>query len=265
MMNSIMRQNKTCRKWILTVLFWLILWQIAASAMDNAIALVGPVETFGILLKLLTEVQFWKIVLFSSARILAGFCLGWIIGTLAALAAWKVPVVEILLAPFISLLRAVPVASFVILALIWMGSEKLTFFVVFVVVMPIVYTAVLDGMRQADKEMLEMAKVFRIGTWKKFWYIYRPSCVPFLLNAMTVTAGLTWKSGVAAEVIGIPDYSFGERLYMAKIYLETGELFAWTAAVIIFSYLFERVGIWILKKTVGRGVMTDGNSNSKLE
>ena len=265
MMRSTMKQSKKYRNWMLTILFWVVLWQLAASTMDNAIALVGPVQTFEIFFKLIAEAEFWKIVVCSLSRVLAGFFLGWMSGTLAAFAGCKVPAVEMLLAPFVSLLRAVPVASFVILALIWMGSENLTVFVVFVVVMPIVYAAVLDGMGQTDKEMLELAKVFRMGRWKKLWYIYRPSCIPFLLNAMTVTAGLAWKSGVAAEVIGIPEYSFGERLYMSKIYLETGELFAWTAAVILFSYLFERAGIWLLKKTAGKGVVTDGNPNSKLE
>lgn len=264
-MHSIMKQSKNWATRILVILFWLVVWQLAAVIMDNEIVLVGPGKTFSILLQLMTRVGFWKVVACSAVRILSGFFLGWFVGSLAAVVSWKAPVAEMLLAPFLSLLKAIPVASFVILALIWMGSENLTIFVVFVVVMPVVYAAVLEGMRLTDKEMLEMANLFRMGRGKKLWYIYRPFCVPFLVNAMTVTAGLTWKSGVAAEVIGIPDYSFGERLYMAKIYLETGELFAWTAAIILLSYLFERMGIWILKKTVGRGISTDGDSDSKLE
>ena len=53
-------------------------------------------------------------------------------------------------------------------------------------------------------------------------------------------------SGIAAEVIGIPDASIGEQLYYAKLYLDTGGLFAWTFVIIVASSLFESLFLWLL-------------------
>ena len=64
--------------------------------------------------------------------------------------------------------------------------------------------------------------------------------------------GICWKSGVAAEVIGLPDGSIGDALYRAKITLSTGELFAWTFVIILLSAGFEKLLLALLDKAVAR-------------
>jgi ABC-type transporter Mla maintaining outer membrane lipid asymmetry ATPase subunit MlaF len=86
-----------------------------------------------------------------------------------------------------------------------------------------------------------MAEVYHLPVRNRFFYIYRPALKPFLYSGMKISLGMCWKSGVAAEVIGIPDYSIGERLYLSKIYLDTAGVFAWTAIVILLSVLFEKL------------------------
>ncbi len=108
-------------------------------------------------------------------------------------------------------------------------------------VLPIVYTNVLQGIRSTDKQLLEMADLFNIGWWRRLRYIYIPHLTPYILSACTVSIGLSWKAGVAAEVIGIPTGSIGERLYEAKVYFSTGDLFAWTLVIIALSILAEKI------------------------
>ena len=137
--------------------------------------------------------------------------------------------------------KAVPVAVFAVLLLIWWGASPLAVAVCFLVVFPNIYLNTLEGLKNADAELIEMAEVFRLPFVTRFFYIYRPALKPFLLSAFQLSLGMSWKSGVAAEVIGTPVHSIGGALYLAKIYLDTADLFAWTAVIIVLSVLFEKI------------------------
>lgn len=240
--------SNTWKKRGLILAFWMIVWQMLALWIHNPILLVTPVSVIKRMVSLIQEPAFYETVLFSSMRVFLGFVLAWVSGFFLGILAYKVLIVQEFLSPFIHVMKTIPVASFIVLALIWMGTSNLTFFVVFVVTMPIVYESIVQGLLTTQKEMLEVAKIFEFSLWKKIWYIYRPVCIPFLINSATITIGLSWKSGVAAEVIGIPEHSIGERLYMAKISLETVDLFAWTLTMIGLSVLFEKGILFLMEK-----------------
>lgn len=242
-------------------LFWLILWQIFSHIVHNQILLVGPVDTMKALLEQLASPPFWRAIWFSFGRISLGFFIAFLAGLLTgSLAFWK-PLVDEFLAPAIQLMKSVPVASFVILALIWTGAENLSVFISFLVVYPVIHVNTLAGLSHADKNLLEMARVFRVPIWKQALYIYRISLYPYLESGLKTALGMGFKSGIAAEVIGVPDGSVGEGLYMAKIYLSTAELFAWTLMIIAVSTVFEKLFLLILRKTAGNGVMKKEEEN----
>ena len=150
-----------------------------------------------------------------------------------------------LLAPAMAAVKATPVASFIILVLIWVPSRNLSVVISFLMVLPVIYTNVLNGIQDTDGQLLEMAGVFRVSRWKRIRYIYLSSVLPFFRAGCSLGLGLCWKAGVAAEVIGIPQGSIGEKLYEAKVYLETPHLFAWTVVIIILSILFEKVFLFL--------------------
>lgn len=164
----------------------------------------------------------------------------------------KFKYVEQFLAPFMLTVKAVPVASFVILILIWVSSKNLSIIISFLIVLPVIYTNIKDGISSCDKQLLEMAQVFRISPMRKIRYIYISQIMPFFRAACSISLGLCWKSGVAAEVIGIPKNSIGENLYNAKIYLDTPDLFAWTVVIILISLIFEKLFIYFLDKGIKR-------------
>ena len=131
-------------------------------------------------------------------------------------------------------IKTIPVASFIIFVLIWFSSQNLAVLISFLMVLPVIYTNVLDGIRATDPQLLEMAQVFQIPTARKIRYLYVPQVMPFFQSGCSVALGLCWKSGIAAEVIGMPQGSIGEKLQQAKVYLDTPDLFAWT--LVIISY-----------------------------
>lgn len=228
-------------KKILTMAFWIALWQLAACIVGNRILLVGPLETLRALGQRVFQGSFWLTVGASLLRIGAGFTAGLLLGLLLAAAASRFMLLEELLAPAMSLLKAIPVASFVVLFLIWWRSGVLATAVSFCVVLPNIYVNTLEGIRRVDSRLLEMAEVLEIPVWNRFFYIYRPALKPYLDNAVRISVGMSWKSGVAAEVIGIPALSVGEQLYLSKIYLDTAGVLAWTVVTILASTLCERL------------------------
>jgi len=220
--------------------FALAVWQALAAAVGSAWLLASPARTVCVLLDLLGQPSFWKTLGFSFVRITGGYLSALLIGSLLAAAAGASRAVELLLWPFLSAIKATPVASFIILCLIWLNARQLSVFISFLMVLPIVYTNLLAGIRARDVRLAEMARVFSIGRGTRFVYIDLPQLRPYIESACSVGVGLAWKSGIAAEVIGIPTGSVGERLYQAKIYFSTGELFAWTAAAVLCSILLEK-------------------------
>ena len=251
-----MKQLPTWSKKTFIIAFWLFLWQIASMIIKNRILLVGPIDTLRALSVLIVSADFWSAIWFSFARISLGFFIAFFVGLLTGtLAYWK-PIIDEFLAPPIHFMKSIPVASFVILALIWTGSENLSVFISFLVVYPVIHVNTLAGLASTDMKLLEMAHVFHVPIWRQAMSIYRVSLYPYLASAMKTALGMGFKSGIAAEVIGVPDGSIGEGLYMSKIYLSTAELFAWTLVIICISVLFEKVFLLLLKKATGKGVVT---------
>ena len=234
------------------IAFALMLWQAAAMALSQRLLLVSPIQVAVRLGSLLLEGSFWRTVLYSFLRIEAGFLLGLFAGAVLAAAAARFSLLEILIWPFMTAVKSVPVASFIILSLIWLGASGLSVFISFLMVLPIVYFNVLEGMKSTDRKLLEMAEVFAIPWGRRMRYLYLPQVKSFLLSACRTALGISWKAGIAAEVIGIPDGSIGERLYEAKIYLDTADLFAWTLVIVLLSALFEKLFLWGMKKGFAR-------------
>ena len=219
----------------LAAAFWLLLWQLASMSVGQPILLASPLATLARLAELVVTGAFWRSALFTMAHILGGFALASAAGILLAALAGRFSAAADLLAPLLSAMRSVPVASFVIAALIWVPSRRLSVLICFVIVLPVVYAGALDGLRQIDPKLTEMARVFRMPRLNRLRCIELPAALPSLRSALSVAIGLAWKSGVAAEVIGIPGGSIGEKLYKAKVYLATPDLFAWTLAIVLLS------------------------------
>lgn len=235
------------------VLFWIIVWQISASMIHNPILLVGPQDTLRALAIQIISPDFWSTIWFSFSKICLGFFLALFSGFLTGTCSYRNPLIGELLEPPIHFMKSIPVASFVILALIWTGSENLSVFISFLVVYPMIHIHTLAGLNATDKKLLEMAHVFHVPMYRQILYIYRTSLYPYLNSAMKAALGMGFKSGIAAEVIGVPDGSIGAGLYTAKIYLDTAELFAWTLTIIVISVLFEKMFLFLLKKAAGKG------------
>ena len=232
---------------ILAVLFWIAIWQFASMYLKQEILLASPVSVVRKLFELIFSGNFWQSVGFSFVRIVTGFLLAVLLGIFLAVWAYWSKTVEILTAPVIAVVKSTPVASFIILCLIWIPSRNLSVFISFLMVLPVIYTNILEGIRQTDSKILEMAKVFQVNPERRIRYIYVSQVLPYFLSACRLSLGMCWKAGVAAEIIGMPKGSVGQMLYMSKIYLDTDDLLAWTVIIVVLSVIFEKLVVLALK------------------
>ena len=217
----------------------LCVWQAGAAALGNDLLLVTPIAVARRLGELIVTADFRATLGFTFSRISLGF--------LPALSA-AVPFIETLLRPYVAAIQSVPVASFIVIAFLWLSARRLSTFIAFLMVFPVLYTNLLQGIRAADRNLLEMADVFRLSPGRRVRCIFLPALRPALFAGCRVALGLCWKAGVAAEVIGVVARSVGGKLYDAKAYLEIADLFAWTVVIVAVSALFERVFLFLLGK-----------------
>ncbi len=241
------KRNNHNWHWIVVLLIWMTLWQAAYWLIGEDLLLASPLQVLESLYGLFGRPAFWLSALWSLLRIEAGFGLGVVIGTLLAILTVRYRWLHDFFYPAISAIRATPVSSFIILALVWMTSSRVVIFIVFLMVLPIIWANVTEGILKTDQQLLEMASVFRLSRGQIIRLIYLPSISPFFVAAASTGLGLGWKAGVAAEVLSTPGYSLGGKLYEAKIYLETADLLAYTVIIIILSLLLEKILLFLLR------------------
>lgn len=240
-------------KRLAAVAVWVLVWQLAAQALGHGgLFLATPWQTVRALAALLPTPGFWRRVAFTALRILAGFCLAVAAGLGLGAAGSRWEAVRLLIDPVMQLIRAMPVASFVILALLWVRSANLSVVVSFTHVLPVIYAGVLAGIADTDRQLVEMARVYRLPLTKRLRYIWLPGVFPSFCESCIAAMGMCWKSGVSAEVIGLPDWSVGDALYRAKITLSTPEVFAWTLVIVAASALLSGLAARLLRAAKAR-------------
>lgn len=243
--------NNIVKKTALTIIaicFWLFVWHFLSLKINSSIFLPSPESTYKALLRISKRAGFWQTIFNTFSKIAKGFLLALIAGTILSVISAFVKIIDVLVSPFMRLLKTVPVASFIILALLWVKSDKLSVLISFVMVTPVVYINILQSFDNVDNNLLEMADIFNVSLLRKLRFIYVPALVSGFMSACKIGLGFCFKAGIAAEIIGLPFQSIGSELYKSKLYLMTDELFAWTVIIVLMSVFFEGVCIYLLNK-----------------
>lgn len=223
----------------LAVLLWLIVWHIASIRLGKPLLLPTPISVAERLGELIVTQNFWRYTLRSLLRVVSGILSG--IGIAVAVSALTAAFrpAEILLSPLITVIKSTPVASFIILAMLWISDDILPVFISFLMVFPVVWANLHTAFKSIPKPYHDLAQIYRLPLSRRIRRIYAPSALPYFLSACRSSLGLAWKAGIAAEVLALPALSIGRQLNESKLYLETTDLFAWTMVVIALSLLLE--------------------------
>lgn len=251
-MLSTMRDNiKRIFQYVAVAAFWLTVW-IGVCYFANRTLLLPlpyPWDVAKALWNLMGQTAFWSVVGASLLRIVVGFLLALLVGSILAMLTTRFSVLHALLSPVLSVVRAAPVASFIFVAFLWIKAEEMPAFIAFLMVVPLVWGNVRQGILNTDSHLLEMARVFRLSRWERLLHIRLPAVRSYLQAAVSTGFGFAWKAGVAAEILCWPKDSIGYHIAAAKNLVETADVFAWTAVVVALSVLLE----WLLRWLTARG------------
>ena len=235
---------------LLAVVAWLVIWQLASFAVGSRLLLAGPLETVLCLAGLVVRREFWATVAFSLVRIAAGFVASFVLALALASIARRLRVVEEFVAVGLGAVKSVPVVCIVVLLLMFVGSRNVSAVAVFLVALPALYFAAFEALGNLDSGMGELLDACGVRGLRCVLGHVWPSMHPFLVATCKNVVGMSWKAGVAAELVGMPLGSMGERIYQTKLLLETGELFAWTIVVVVLAAVSERAFLALLARSV---------------
>ncbi len=239
--------------WLGVAAFWLGVWVIAARAVDLELLLPSPIRVVRRLGELVVTADFWRATLASFGRVALGALAALALGSLMAVGGALFPLLRRLMLPLLAIIKATPVASFILLALVWLQRDILPAFMAALIVLPVVWGNLDAGIAAIDPAWHELAQVYRIPTLRRLRRIYLPAVMPHFVSACRASLGMAWKAGIAAEVLCTPPVSMGRYLYETKLYLETTDLFAWTLTVILLSVGIEYVFMAVLEKATKKG------------
>ncbi len=224
---------------------WLLIWQIVSWAIGNKFLFPGPFIVLATLFELVKTAEFWLSLASTMLRVIFGFALGMLGGIVLGILTAKFSFLSSFLSPLRSLIKATPVTSFIVLVLLYMSASIAPMFIAFLMVLPISWTNVHDGIEATPKELIETAKVFKLSGFQTLRSVHIPALRPHLVSAATAGFGF-------AEVIASSKLSIGRAIYECKIYLEIPELFAWTAAIVIMSIALEKLMLALLNSSKKR-------------
>lgn len=227
---------------------WLAIWYLAYRSIGHDVLFASPVQVASRFAALIHEPGFWRTVATSLGRVVAGMSLGTAAGVVLAILTASSRLLSDFLRPVIGMVKSTPVTSFIVLAMLWISRGRVPVFISFLMVLPVVWASVAEGIRRRDARLLEMGRVFRMSRLTRLRLLDIPMVLPYFMAAFNSALGLAWKAGITAEVISNPAFSIGGEIYDAKIYLETVDLFVWTTVLVLVSFGLERTLRLVIRK-----------------
>jgi len=233
-------------KIILPIAFWLFLWQILALIVNRSFLVPSVPETLLALIDLVCSKSFFKVILLSLARIVAGLFLGIAAGILLSFLSYKFEAINLLVSPLISIIKSTPVATFIVILWIMLSGNALTVIIAFLMVLPIIWQNLMDGYKSIDKDLSEVCDVFEFSFSKRMRILVFPALMKYLIPGIITATGLAWKAEIAAEIIAYTKNSIGQEINDAKYFYETPTVFAWTFVIIVMSIFLEKLMKYLL-------------------
>lgn len=234
-------KNKNNMYTVLSITVLIVLWKLAALGIGKEIILPSPEAVFIKIIDIIKQEYFIKIVSNTLFRTFISFILSILTALVLGILSGVFEPVFYLVKPIIDIIRSTPTMAIIILALMWLGGEKAPILIGFIVIFPILYSNVVQGIINVDSKLIEMAECYEISKNRVIREIYIPSINNYVKAGLNSALGLNFKVMIAAEVIGQPEYSMGTSLQMEKINLDMPGVFAWSIILIILAVIFDSI------------------------
>ena len=233
-----------------SVALMLIVWQLLAIYFDSDFILPSPGKTFMTVIRLFADPDFFSVAGMTIIRGLIGFLISAFLGLALGVIAGMSPGFNAFLNPVLVTVRSVPVIAIILLALIWFNPGSVPVFIAFLTMFPFICTNVIDGIRSVDKDIIEMARFYRISRRRIISEVYIPAIMPFVISGASSAMGIGWRAIIIGEVLSQPKYGIGTMMQAQQTYLNVDAVIAWTIIAVLISYGFEKIIRWSEHKIV---------------
>lgn len=222
----------------LLILFYIVIWQLLSIAVGSSLLLPSPGETVKALISILADIKSWQNIGATFLRLIIGFGIGSILGIVLATVTASSRFFYIVLAPLRLIIKSTPVLSFVLILLVSLYSNIVPIAVCAIMVTPMLWATTETAILSIDPKLTEMGKIY-YKPIRRIFLVDVPQMFPQIATSAVTALGFAWKAVITAEVLSLPRFAVGNRMYLSKLYLETPDMFAWTLLVIALSLCLE--------------------------
>ena len=235
---------------LVSVIIILVTWKFFSLYFNSEFVLPSPEKTLLTTLKLFVDDRFLVTVGTTILRSLTGFIVSFFLGLLAGIASGVNPYVDAFLRPVLVTIRSVPIIAIILLALIWLTPGTVPVFIAMLTMFPFICTNVSDGIRSVDRDLVQMAKFYRVENARIVKELYIPAIMPFIISGASSAMGIGWRAIITGEVLSHPRYGIGTLMQNAQTFLNVDVVIAWTIIAVVISYGFEKVIRWSERKLI---------------
>lgn len=227
----------TCLSILLIPVAWQLLsWQMAQPQLipsfpDLVRALLRLVYTPGFLVSIGT----------TCLRACVGLLLSLAAASITAFLLNRSEAIRFLFMPWLSLLRSVPVISFILLALIFLNPEMIPLLIAFLTMYPLLTENLLKGLMNRRDSWKILARQFHLNAWNRLFQINYPQLQPYLFSGLASAVGFGWRAIIMGEVLSQCVDGIGKRMKEAQVFIDVPELIAWTLVAIVLSWLTDKL------------------------
>lgn len=248
MKNFIINKDK---RWIsiISIIVMIIIWELLSLYYNSDFILPTPWKTLIATINLLINKDFIFIAGSTILRGTIGFAIASLLGISIGIISGINKSFNAFLAPVLVVIRSVPVIAITLLALIWFRSNYVPVFIGILTMFPIICTNIIEGMKNVEPNLIEMAKLYKVEHFRIIKEIYIPAITPFIFSGISSALGIGWRAIIVGEVLSQPQYGIGTIMHSSQTYLNVDILIAWTVIAILISYCFE-ILISILKNKI---------------
>ncbi len=214
-------------------------WYIAALVTASPFIMPSPAMVFTDSFNLVSDPEFARMLAATCGRGILAFLVSLACSFVLGLGSGMYPSFSAVIRPWMTIIKATPVVSFILIALLWFGSSLVPVFVSVLMTVPVMTEAIAQGVRSSDKKLLDMARIYHFRRRDVLLHIQLPSALPYFIGGAGASLGLTWKVVVAGEILGSPHFGIGAAMQTAKVHLETARVFSLTLTAILLSVLTE--------------------------
>lgn len=225
----------------LSILLIPVVWQLLSWQMAQPQLIPSFPDLIRALFRLVYSPGFLVSIGTTLLRACAGLLLSLAAASITAFLLNRSEGIRLLFMPWLSLLRSVPVISFILLALIFLNPEMIPLLIAFLTMYPLLTENLLKGLMNRRDSWKMLARQFHLNAWNCLFQINYPQLKPYLFSGLASAVGFGWRAIIMGEVLSQCVDGIGKRMKEAQVFIDVPELIAWTLVAIVLSWLTDKL------------------------